>query len=184
MADLENVSLIDIIEDIRREIYRPPVSDRLVQDATSWNILESALQVMETTEHAFDDYLEHPAQPSTGELFLMVCGLMQSLVLQQDVVRKIHQGIGMQYKPQSGLKDIRVLRHKSIGHPMERLTGRARDINFVAKENISYDRFEILSKFADGRPDEIIPVVIPELIEMQRNIHKSLLFDVHAKLQE
>src|SRR5918999_92257 len=96
----------------------------LVQVRPDWNRLTSSLDVLGDTELAFDAYLEHLHEPATtGELYILLYGVLQALFIQQDAVENMMESLGLRYALHPILEAIREARNDSTGHPTKRRKG-------------------------------------------------------------
>lgn len=104
---------------IREFIQHPRRLDPLLNDP-GWNVLASAMDVVSDTESAITSY-EHGDYADKGMLYLVLCGLLQAMYVQQDGLENLVRALerNEQYKiesePEAEL--IRRVRHDTVGHP-------------------------------------------------------------------
>lgn len=73
--------------EIRDFINNPRKQSLLLKDSTVWNKLCSALDVTGDTELAINAYISAINVNSDGEAYLIVYGILQVLLVQQDAVK-------------------------------------------------------------------------------------------------
>ena len=83
------MSIIDQVQKIRSFIthHRRPAA--LLTSVADWNTLCSSLDVIRDTELAFDAYSDCSAVSDVGRRYLLVYGVLQGLLIQQDAVKKV-----------------------------------------------------------------------------------------------
>ena len=66
------------------------------KDSAAWNQLCSSLDAIGDTELAFDAYAALPEPSDEGTTYILVYGILQALVLQQDAVRHVAEALSIQ----------------------------------------------------------------------------------------
>ncbi len=123
----------DLIKNISKlvpEVYE----NKFKKDWTFYSQVRSCISSIASSHLAIEyyrskDYLSiapklhaNELDPTTGEIFLTFVGLMQCLVIQQDAVNKLAEILecnDINIYSYDALKEIRDLRNKTIGHPVE-----------------------------------------------------------------
>jgi hypothetical protein len=169
---------------IRDFINRPRKQQSLFRDLADWNKLCSSLDVIGDTELALEAYLENIRAPAAdGELYLILYGVLQILFVQQDAVKHLAEALGLQYTSDPLLREIRKVRHDSVGHPTERGHGKGRTFNFITRISMSRGGFTLMTTYPD-RDSTFFQVDVPQLISTQRSILRRVLIEVIDKLKE
>ena len=161
-----NQTIRALEEQIRDCINRARVRHVLLKKEADWNQLCSSLYVVGDTELAFDAYAAIPDPSDAGTTYILVYGILQALVLQQDAVLHLAEALGISFDPDSLLQEIREVRNSSVGHPTKRW-GKARS-HFISRITMSKEGFQLLTVRPDHGPAEFRAVSIPTLISTQR----------------
>ena len=146
------------------------------KDSAAWNQLCSSLDAIGDTELAFDAYAALPEPSDEGTTYILVYGILQALVLQQDAVRHVAEALSIPFDPDPLLTEIREVRNSSVGHPTKR-RGETRT-HFISRITMSKGGFQLLTVRPDHGPAEFRSVSIPALISTQRAQLLSVLDEV------
>lgn len=165
------MSVAALEEQIREFINRPRTQAGLLSDRAAWNTLCSALDVIGDTELALQAYTEWQPLSDDGERYLLVYGVLQVLLVQQNAVRFVCKSLSIDYSQPKEFADIRSIRSDSIGHPMEARSDKVLKSNFIRRMGLTQQCFTLMTVFSDARPSEIQNINISRLLEIQ---HKSL----------
>lgn len=177
------MSIIPALENqIRGYINRARIRHVLLQDTISWNQLCSSLDVIGDTELCFDAYDNADAPSEAGSIYLLVYGVLQALILQQDAVRHLAEALGIPFVPDPLLSEIREVRNSSAGHPTKR-HGEPRS-HFISRISMSKNGFQLMTAYAAHGPGEFKWVDIPKLIAEQRSRLCALMTGVVGVLAE
>jgi len=174
----------DLEVEIRDFINNPRKQFRLLQDASAWNMLCSALDVIGDTQLAIDAYLENPSSDSHGKAYLTVYGILQVLLVQQDAVKCISKALSLKLKLPKNLERIRTQRTDSVGHPMQSKEEGRYKSNFIVRSSLSESGFNLMTVYSDDTPLSVQFINIPQLIKEQRELLKQKLREVVGKLKE
>jgi hypothetical protein len=177
------MSTIPALENqIRNYINRARIRHALLQNTISWNQLCSSLDVIGDTELCFDAYDNVQAPSEAGAIYLLVYGVLQALILQQDAVRHLAEALNIPFISDPLLTEIREVRNSSAGHPTKR-HGEPRS-HFISRISMSKDGFQLMTAYADHGPGEFKWVDIPKLIADQRSRLSTVMTNVVAALAE
>jgi hypothetical protein len=172
----------ELEHDIRGLINAPRKHAALVADRLAWAKLCSSLDVIGDTELAIASYLRREAGPEdTGELYLLMYGVLQVLYVQQDAVKHLAEALGISYTRSTALSTVRNTRNDATGHPTSSSYGKA--FNFISRITIFAGGFHMLTMKKDGT-NETKQVNVPALIDQQRTEVDAALDMVAAKLRE
>ena len=111
------------IGDIRDYLNRtsPRKKHALMQDSVNWYKLCSSMDIIEDMEFALESYLaKNSDTPDLGEKYLLVFGALQTLYVQQDGVKHLHDALDIPYTIDPSIKNIREIRNDVAGHPTNR----------------------------------------------------------------
>src|SRR5690242_8032435 len=145
----------------------------LLKDSRAWNQLCSSLDIIGDTELAFDAYEIAPETDDPGAVYILVYGVLQALVLQQDAVMHLAEALGLKYKVAPPLQEVREIRNASIGHPTKRL-GQPRS-HFVSRISMRKGGFQLMTVYPDHGPAEFKGISLPALIAKQRSQLQAVL---------
>jgi hypothetical protein len=180
-TDLQDLQ--DLQQQIRGFINSPRKQAGLLNDSAAWNKLCSALDVIGDTELAIDAYLTRQPTADVGESYLIVYGILQVLLTQQDAVKHLCESLSIKVAFPKALQRIREIRSNAVGHPTEGRENKASKSNFILPLYLSERGFMLVTVFSDDRPYSRIPVLIPDLINEQRQLLNKTLSDTVEKLR-
>ena len=149
---MPEASVSSLERQVRGFINRARKQHALLKEAAAWNQLCSSLDVIGDTELAFDAYGAAPATDDAGATYIMVYGVLQALVLQQDAVLHLAEALGLKYELDPLLKEVREVRNASVGHPTKRL-GRAR-AHFISRVSMTKSGFQLMTVYPYHGPGE------------------------------
>ena len=178
--------IINLLSEIRTYINDPRTQSDLSVPAT-WNKLTSSLDTIDDNEKAIKAFLRIDLPDDAGNNYLLIYGVLQALVVQQDAVRHLCESLNTYYnKRDSSLWKIRGIRDAAIGHPTERDKGNKnsdkKESNFSATINKNY--FKLMTTYPDGRPPIFQNVNIPIIIQQQRTILAKVILQVVDNLRQ
>ncbi|RMG19551.1 MAG: hypothetical protein D6732_29710 [Methanobacteriota archaeon] len=183
---METVTVLE--QEIRDLINQPRKKRFLLMDSVQWNQLCSSMDVIGDTELAINAYMESIDKPaSTGELYVLLYGILQVLFVQQDAVRSLAEALDIQFEPNETLNKIRETRNNSVGHPTKRERGKGRQkkkwFNFITRMSMSRSGFTLMTTYPD-RDATFSQVDILQLIHEQREELRRILTEVKARLEQ
>ena len=110
-----------------------------------WDRLCAAMDVLEDTCLALQNYERDGLSSDEGEKYLRLYGLLQAICVQQDSIRHLYDIFTerpLKNTPNSAWEHLREVRHKTAGHPIETFRGK---INcFLSRQSIQDDKFTIV----------------------------------------
>ena len=180
-ADMTVTSIPALEHQIRDFINGARKQHPLLKDSRAWNQLCSSLDVVGDTELAFDAYEVAPETDDPGAVYILVYGVLQALVLQQDAVMHLAEALGLKYELAPPLREVRAIRNASIGHPTKRL-GQPRS-HFISRISMRKAGFQLMTVYPDHGPAEFKGVSLPALISMQRCQLRAVLEEVVDSLK-
>jgi hypothetical protein len=162
-----------------------------MKDIGKWFQLCSSLDVIGDTTLAIDAYLDGVVGASVeghahGAEYLVVYGLLQVLVVQQDAIEHLHGALGISFdiKQFPKLVAIRDIRNASVGHPTRRDRPKTKPVSyhFISRVTLNRGGFQLLSANEHGM-SEFSTVKTAKLIADQREEVANLLETVVDELQ-
>jgi hypothetical protein len=97
-------------ERIREFINSGRKQSSLLTDSSAWNKLCSSLDLIGDTELAILSYPNLCNTQDDGASYLIIYGILQTLLLQQDATKNISDSLGIKVKLPKPLEDIRIIR--------------------------------------------------------------------------
>jgi hypothetical protein len=172
----------DQVQKVRSLIthHRRPAA--LLPSVADWHTLCSALDVIRDTELAFAAYADWGEISDVGGRYLLVYGVLQALLLQQDAVKKVCEVFQSPLSFSPSMNKIREIRSDSIGHPMSRKKDKIDKANFIQRVSLSYDGFALMTVLSDGKYS-FQSVNIPELMDDQNKFVELALLGLVEKLR-
>ena len=147
--------ILDIIEKLRRK-NDTLLEKRFKNNLDKWNGICAAVDCLEDTQEAINQYVDFPFPSSYGGRYLYIYGLLQALFVQQNALMAtykilLNKKLEFNDKNYPELKRIRDIRNDCIGHP----TGRgANQLIVITRVSIEKEKFD----YATYQGSEISPV--------------------------
>ncbi|MFX0201940.1 MAG: hypothetical protein ACFFCW_38000 [Candidatus Hodarchaeota archaeon] len=165
-------------QEIRDLINEPRKQHILLKNEPAWSQLCSALDVIGDSTLAIESYSTRSIESEPGQMYLLVYGLMQALVLQQDAVRDMCEALGFKEDIRSYplLFEIRRIRHDTAGHPTKTLATKNRfeAYHHISRITLRQDGFQLLSSYRNGS-FETRDISIPKLLNDQKKYVTRIL---------
>jgi hypothetical protein len=158
---------------------RPP---SLLPSAADWNTLCSALDVIRDTELGLDAYSKWEGVSDVGQRYLLIYGVLQALLTQQDAVKKVCKVFQYPISFPPPVEKIRQIRSDSIGHPTSSKENKISKAHFIQHISLSRNGFTLLTVSSDSKY-HTQEVDISELMNEQRRVLDSMLQDLIEKLR-
>lgn len=155
----------------------------LLQDESKFLMLCACLDTIGDTHCCSEAFLTTDIDKlDINNQYVYVYGTMQALLVEQDAVRHLCESLSISYTPDPMLKDIRDIRHESVGHP----TNSGDAYSFINRNSIENRGFELSTYYAavTGRSTKRVYVNVPELIAKQRDKLSDVLDDVIKILEK
>jgi hypothetical protein len=117
----------------------------LIKESKDWQLLCSSMDVLEDTELCIDSYkkLDVEKYNNKGLCYLIVYGILQTLILQQDALENIKNVLGYKINVPDEIKNIREIRNNAVGHPIRERNGEINSINFLVRMTLHPFKFQI-----------------------------------------
>ena len=176
------------IERFRAHINVPRVSRRIMANIKDWNQICSAMDLLGDNLYAIDDYVNQNWPKSEGVLYLLIYGVLQALILQQDAVEHIAAVCSpLPYVLHPKLKAIRDLRNSSSGHPSQRggkkKTGEdTRTSHFITRISLEHGHYQLMSSKRNSRGYIFKEVDLFKAIKTQQDIIRAKLKKITDEL--
>jgi hypothetical protein len=176
------MSITDQVEKIRSFInhHRRPAT--LLPSAADWHTLCSALDVIGDTELAFNAYSDSSGVSDVGQRYLLLYGVLQAMLIQQDAVKKISEAFQCSLSFPPTINKIREIRSDSIGHPMSRKRDKIDKANFIQQISLRHNGFTLMTILSDGNY-YFQSIDVPKLIHEQKQFLEAVLLDLIKKLR-
>lgn len=155
----------------------------LLKDPEAWNKLCSSLDLIGDTQLAIDAYPQLYNVKGDGTSYLIIYGILQTLLLQQDAAKHIGNALGIKVKLPKALEEIRVIRNSAAGHPGFQKEKKLSKSCFITRTSISPTGFQLLTVYSGDRECEFHGVSIPPLIEAQQKYLSEVLAKVTTELE-
>ena len=150
------------------------IKNELLKDSQKWAQVCAGMDVIEDTDLAITAYrsLKADEDEDTGFCYLIVYGLLQTLVVQQEAVKGVSQALSAKCDLRERLKYVRDIRNCAVGHPTMFGTGRQSDSSKksygINRRSLSVDGFAYYSfDRNDGSPQQ--DVSLQDLIADQES---------------
>ena len=178
------------MEEIRNflNFTSPRKKQALMQDSAMWYMLCSSMDIIEDMECALESYLAEDSDVSDlGKKYLLVFGALQTLYVQQDGVKHLHDALDIPYTMDPKIKDIREIRNDAAGHPTNRQNKKA--FNFITRVYLGVHDFQLTTFYptnvvGGNLNSKHMNINIPDLITTQRSVFLDVLENVIKNLKE
>lgn len=174
----------DLEDRIRDFINSGRRQSNLLRDSATWNKLCSSLDLIGDTQIAIDAYPQLFSVQEQGVSYLIVYGILQTLLLQQDAAKHICDALNIEGKLPKDLKEIRVIRNNAAGHPSYQRENGLSKSSFIRRMSISPTSFELMTVYSGDKEYEMRHVAIPSLIEKQQLYLGEILSKVIDELEK
>lgn len=169
---------------IRDYINLPRRQLQIMKNTADWNKLCSALDLIGDTELAIEAYPTLYSNSNDGASYLIVYGILQTLLLQQDAAQHIADALGLEkIKRPKQLDEIRVIRNSAAGHPTSQKEKGAYKSCFITRFSLSPRSFQMVITSSDSLEHRSTTVNIPALLEIQKTYIAKLLKQVVDELK-
>lgn len=147
------------------------VIKRITPKAKERAQLNSALDLLSDNLEAIDDYLNIDWPESEGALFLLIYGVLQALILQQDAVQAVASVCGISCPLDQALMDIRELRNNSSGHPTLRDKGDYKNTSHsITRISLEHGRYQLVSSQANSADCDFKEIDLFAIIKLQQEL--------------
>jgi hypothetical protein len=176
------VKIDNFCEEIRKLIQDDLLPKDVYKEKAS-SQMRSSLDVIEDCQLAIDSYFEATADPSSGECYTKVYGILQVLFVQQDAVANLFQVLNRTLGPNAALQQIREARHRATGHPTKKNEGKQKhSFHFISRMTLTQDGFQLRSE-SEGANDTFETIDIRTFIRDQGRELTAILADLVTKLK-
>lgn len=173
-------TVTDAVDRVRDLINEPRTHAKVSRQRASFNVLCSCLDAIGDTQLGIDCYPLNSPERGDGRLYLMLYGILQVLYVQQDALSNMASCLGLPYKRDPLLSELRRVRNVAVGHPTKTHDGAA---HFIVRISMSARGFDLMTLPADGREPRFQSISIPELIENQRRSARDTLLSIATHLE-
>lgn len=155
----------------------------LLKCSMSWNKLCSSLDLIGDTQLAIDSYPTFSSLEEHGECYLIVYGILQTLLLQQDAASHIADSLSIKVKRPKALENIRKIRNSAAGHPShQKENGQSRSC-FITRMSVTATGFQLMTTYSGDKEYKNEYIEIPALIKIQQKYLCEVLGKVVSELE-
>lgn len=169
-------SIMKFINSARRQTV-------LLKTPDAWNMLCSSLDLIGDTQLAIDSYPQFHKLQEEGASYLVVYGILQTLLLQQNATKHIGAALDIKVKLPKDLENIRAIRNSAAGHPTHQKENGLSKSCFITRMSISPTSFQLMTVYSGDKDYEFHQVSIPSLIETQKKYLSDVLALVVVELE-
>lgn len=178
------MTISQLEERIREFINSGRKQSALLVDSSKWNKLCSSLDLIGDTELAILSYPSLCSTQDNGASYLIIYGILQTLLLQQDATKNISDSLEIKVKLPKPLEDIRIIRNSAAGHPGQQRENGLSKSCFITRMSISPTSFELMIVYSGDKDYEMIHVDVPQLIKIQKQYLGEVLNKVITELEK
>ncbi|MBI2053690.1 MAG: hypothetical protein HYT41_03010 [Candidatus Sungbacteria bacterium] len=144
------------------------------------------MDMVEDSQSAIDSFGEEEKEPSKGQVYLEIFGLLQALFLQQDAALNLAESLQFEVTIDDypRLNETREIRNNAAGHPTKRsVPGKPpHSWNFIIQHSMGYKSFEVLCWHApEGHTN--ISVQTKEIVSDQRKYIIEILRKTYDEIR-
>lgn len=155
----------------------------LLANTADWNKLCSSLDLVGDTQLAIQAYPALCKNKGDGASYLIVYGILQTLLLQQDAAKHIAAALNIKVKLPKELNDIRIVRNSAAGHPgLQNENGQSKSC-FISRMSLGPTGFDLMTTYSKDRDYNMTHVNIPKLLETQGSYLSEILSNVIEELE-
>lgn len=129
-----------VLEHINTHRYKAD----LIKNLSNWNQIISSIYMIGDTLEAINSFSISEFPEDSGLKYIYTYGLLQSLFLQQDALRHLHESFDFPFNLSQCLLGIRDIRNASVGHPTKQNKKGENFHNYIDRSSISKSGFEFL----------------------------------------
>ena len=177
------MNISELNRKIRDFINAPRRQSGLLSKRAGWNKLCASLDLVGDTELAIEAYPTLCKTEGDGASYLIVYGIMQTMLLQQDAAKHIADVLNIKIKLPKELQQIRIIRNSTAGHLGMQKEKRVVKSCFISRLSLSPISFELMTAYSDDKDYEMTHISIPRLLETQRQYLGEFLEKVIAELE-
>lgn len=177
------MNITELEQRIRNFINNGRKQYALLRNAGDWNKLCSSLDLIGDTEFAIKAYPSLCKNADVGSSYLIVYGILQTLLLQQDAAKHIAAVLNVNVKLPKELNNIRILRNGAAGHPgFQNESGQSKSC-FISRMSLSSAGFDLMTTYSMDDDYQITHVSIPNLLVTQTTYLGEVLTKVVSELE-
>lgn len=177
------MKITDLEQRIRDFINSARRQSALLENAADWNKLCSSLDLIGDTQLAIQSYPLLCKCEGEGTSYLIVYGILQTLLLQQDAAKHIAASLNIKVKLPKELDNIRIVRNSAAGHPgFQKENGQSKSC-FISRSSLSPLAFDLMTVYSEGNAYKIDHVDIPNLLKTQESYLEEILSKVVIELE-
>ena len=177
------MSIVGFEDKVRDFINSGRTQRALLKDAASWNKICSSLDLIGDTQLAIEAYPEFEGL-ADGASYLVVYGILQTLLLQQDAAKNIGDSLDIKVNLPKALNDIRVIRNNAAGHPGHQKENGQSKSCFITRMSITPFSFQLMTVYSGERKDEFRTISIPPLLKVQEKYLNEILEKVVYEMEK
>ena len=177
------MSVHELEDRIREFINSGRRQASLLKDSVAWNKLCSSLDIIGDTQLAIEAHPKMGSVKGDGESYLIVYGVLQAMLLQQDATKHIGSALNIKIRLPKKLKDIRIIRNSAAGHPAHQKENGLSKSSFITRMSISPMSFQLMTVYSGDKEYEFHQISIPSLIKTQEEYISSVLSGVVKELE-
>ncbi|HUF54583.1 MAG TPA: hypothetical protein VMR52_12540 [Dehalococcoidia bacterium] len=172
-----------LVSEFRDYVNDPPIQSQPRGDRGRWLRICSSMDAIEDAELAIAAYMKSEYPDASGDLYLALYGLLQSLIIQQDAAKELLQslGIDIHWEDFLRLKDIRAIRNRAL-HPTEYKSGRKtmRSIKhiFLVRVALRKKSFELHETIPDASTEfqvyDTMDIIQDQALEIEKALRQGL----------
>lgn len=179
------MTVVELESKIRDFINSARRQSVLLKNPAAWNRLCSSLDVIGDTELAFEAYPNLCNDKGEGESYIIVYGMLQALLLQQDAAKNISDVVlNVKVKLPKELQQIRQIRNSAAGHPTHEKENGITKSSFIQRYSLSPASFKLMTVYSsEDCHYQTRDIDIQKLIEIQRQYLGDVLQSVIIELE-
>jgi hypothetical protein len=174
-------------QDIRSKVNNCGLYDRFYKnDLDAWNALCVAMDTLGDTCSALDEYEASGFGKNLGEQYLRMYGFFQSIFLQQDSIRQLHNTFvhsDLRTNAESAWQQLRDIRNLTVGHPIEKNSRGEIERCFISQTMIKSGSLQLLVWVKSENTDRIQDVDIASLYGEYKSEAISYLDEVGRSIK-
>lgn len=141
------------------------------------------MQLIGDTQLAIKSYPLLCKSEDDGARYLIIYGILQALLLQQDAAKHVAASLNIKVKLPKELEDIRIIRNSAAGHPGFQKENAQSKSCFISRSSLSSLGFDLMTVYSEGNDYKMDHVNIPKLLKTQESYLGEILSRVVNELE-
>ena len=185
--NMTNETIQELSLSVRDIVYDPRMEHIFMDSSARRYRIACCMETVEDAQVAVEAYRQLESSREwvdKGNLYLVVYGVLQAMYIQQDALMNLAKALDFPYRIDRypGLKKVREVRNKIVGHPTDYGRGRTESWYAINRRSLSLDSFKVLESTDQGH-NQMIQIDIRETLSDNEVFVRQALEELKGKLE-